>query len=394
MKTAYFDCFSGISGDMFIGSLIDAGLEPLKLKEVLSALPFSGYEIHAEKIEKSGIRATRFWVESSDTKEHRSLAQITEILNLSSLNAGAKERATAIFKNLASAEAKIHGVKIEDICFHEIGAIDSIVDIVGAVAGLDLLGIDAVYASRINVGEGLVHTSHGILPVPAPATVELLAGVPIYSSGIQAELATPTGAAVIAYFAKQFGSLPDMKIYHTGYGAGAKDLPVPNVLRVYIGEMETRAGREKITTLETNIDDLNPEFYQHVAERLFQSGALDVFTTPVIMKKSRPGVQLTVLSEHGREDALLEIIFNETTTAGVRISSQERKTLDRSIQRIQTGYGPVSVKVFTSGGRVVTVAPEYEECRGIALERGLPLKQVYDEVKKEALSLFKKNNNR
>jgi uncharacterized protein (TIGR00299 family) protein len=389
MKAAYFDCFSGISGDMIVGSLIDAGLDLARLREALSTLPLTGYEIYADRVEKNGILATRFRVESSGNKAHRNLTLITEMLDSSGLDAMVKEHASSVFRSLASAEAKIHGRKIEDVYFHEIGAVDSIIDVVGAAAGLQLLGIEAVYSSRINVGEGLAETEHGTLPVPAPATVELLAGVPVYSSGIRAELATPTGAAVIAYFAKRFGSLPAMKVYQTGYGAGARDLSIPNVLRVFIGEIEEEEPCERIAVLETNIDDMNPEFYPHISERLFEAGALDVYTTPVIMKKSRPGVQLTVLSPPGSEQALLGVIFSETTTAGVRIRMQERVTLERHTQIIQTAFGPVSVKVLERGGRVFTVAPEYEECRAVASGRGIPLKQVYDEVKKQALIMLK-----
>jgi uncharacterized protein (TIGR00299 family) protein len=390
MKTAFFDCFSGISGDMIVGSLIDAGLELAELKNALSTLPLADYEIYADRVGKNGISATRFRVESSEKKAHRNLTLIAEMLDASGLEERVKVRASSIFRSLASAEAKVHGIKIEDVYFHEIGAVDSIIDIVGAVAGLELLGIEAVYASPINVGEGFADTGHGTLPVPAPATMELLTGVPVYSSGVRAELATPTGAAVITHVAKRFGSLPVMKVHQTGYGAGSRDLPVPNVLRVLIGEIEQGASHERIAVLETNIDDMNPEFYPHIAERLFEAGALDVYTTPVTMKKSRPGVQLTVLSLPGSEQTLLGVIFGETTTAGVRIRIQERAMLERRIQIIQTAFGPVSVKVLEQGGNVFTVAPEYEECKAVAARRGIPLKQVYDEAKKEALYLFKK----
>jgi hypothetical protein len=286
-------------------------------------------------------------------------------------------------------EAKIHNKRIEDIHFHEIGAVDSIIDIAGACAALDMMGIDAVQCSRINVGEGFVKSEHGPLPVPAPATASLLLGVPIYSSGVQAELATPTGAAIIAHFAGRYGPLPDMKVRSVGYGAGMKDLPVPNLLRVYIGDDETQTGNETIIALETNIDDMNPEFYQHVFERLLETGALDVFTTPVMMKKTRPGVQLTVLAREESRDEITGIIFDETTTAGIRISRMDRVMLDREIRIINTRYGEVDVKFLSSGGRVVTVSPEYEDCRRIAKAKGVPLKTVYDEAKKMADSTEK-----
>ena len=390
MKIAYFDCFAGVSGDMIIGSLIDAGLDFDTLKDSLAGLPLSGYEIAANKIEKNGILCTRFLVKSSGNETPRSLTQILNIIHSSGLKDTIKETAGAIFKNIAAVEAKIHNKKIEDIHFHEIGAVDSIIDIVGAAAAVDILGLDSIYASRINLGGGVVNTSHGLLPVPAPATAELLINVPVYSSGIQAELATPTGAAIMSYLTKEFGNMPDMKIVNVGYGAGARDLPIPNVLRVFLGNIEIKANYEKIVSLETNIDDMNPEFYQYIGDRLFQSGALDVFTTPVMMKKSRPGVQLTVLSAEDKKDILMDLLFNETTTAGVRMITMERKILERRMERVQTLYGPVSIKVFTSNGNITTITPEYEECREIAIQRGVPLKQVYDAAKKEAFSLLKK----
>jgi pyridinium-3,5-bisthiocarboxylic acid mononucleotide nickel chelatase len=389
MKIAYFDCFSGVSGDMILGALIDAGLDPDDLRKVLAGISLSGYEITAEKVVKNGITGTRFNVITSGTQRERNLSDILKIINESSFKEPVKKSAGEIFRNIARVEAKIHNKQIEDIHFHEIGAVDSIIDIVGACAALDMMGIEAVQCSRINVGEGFVKSEHGLLPVPAPATASLLLGVPIYSSGVQAELATPTGAAIIAHFARRYGPLPDIKVRSVGYGAGMKDLPVPNLLRVYIGDDETQAGNETIIALETNIDDMNPEFYQHVFERLLESGALDVFTTPVIMKKTRPGVQLTVLAREDSRDKITSIIFDETTTAGIRISRMDRVMLEREIRIINTRYGEVIVKFLYSGGRVVTVSPEYEDCRRIAKAKGIPLKAVYDEAKKMADSAEK-----
>jgi uncharacterized protein (TIGR00299 family) protein len=390
MRGAYFDCFAGVSGDMIIGSLIDAGLEFDQFKHALAEIPLTGYEMAVEKVERCGIQCARFVVQSNESEIHRNLSDILKIIESSALDHGIKERAAAIFKRIASVEAKIHNKKIEEIHFHEIGAIDSIVDIVGAVIALDLLGLETIHASRINVGGGFINTNHGLMPVPAPATAELLLGIPVYSDGAMTELTTPTGAAIISHVSNQFGSLPDMKIHSVGYGAGARDLSFPNALRVYIGEIAINSFYEKIISLETNIDDMNPEFYQYITEKLFQSGALDVFTIPIMMKKSRPGVLLTVISTHATMDKLMDVLFDETTTAGVRISAHDRKILGREIQKVTTRYGPVGVKVLMHTGRVVTVAPEYEDCRNIAQQSGILLKNVYDEAKKEALVLLKK----
>ncbi|OHD63499.1 MAG: TIGR00299 family protein [Spirochaetes bacterium RBG_13_51_14] len=392
MKIAYFDCFAGASGDMILGSLIDAGLDADRLTAELAKLPLTGYEISAKKVLKNGVSGTRFHVAVSAQDHSRGLADILKILEESSLGEAVKKTAADIFKNIARVEASIHNIPVDEVHFHEIGAVDSIIDIAGACIAINLLDIRAVYASRINVGEGFIDTIHGRLPVPAPATAGLLTGVPIYSSGIEAELTTPTGAAIISYFAKRFGPLPEIKIMSTGYGAGAMDLPVPNLLRLYIGESEERAGYESIVSIETNIDDMNPEFYQHVFERLLDAGALDVYTTPVMMKKSRPGVKLTVLAGAAARDALADIIFSETTTGGIRFSVMERIILDREVRRIHTRYGEISVKVFTSAGRVVTVSPEYEDCKRIARTMDVPLKQVYDEAKKIADSLHGRGN--
>lgn len=391
MKTAYFDCFSGISGDMVVGALIDAGADFSELKNQLSALPLHGYSLAAEKTLKNGISGTRFTVTLSGDHGHRGLADIIRLIEESGLNRSVKKTARAIFTSLARAEAKIHNAEIDAIHFHEVGAVDSIVDIVASAVCLDLLGIEAVYASPIHVGEGFVKTEHGMLPVPAPATVELLANVPVYSRGIAGELATPTGAAIIAHHARSFGPLPAMKIISAGYGAGTKDLPIPNLLRVYIGETESAGRGDWVISLETNIDDMNPEFYQHVTERLLECGALDVYTTPVIMKKSRPGVMLTVLARDALRDALSEIIFSETTTAGIRVHGMERLVLDREVIRVATRYGDIPVKILKKEGAVITVAPEYEACRAAAKELGVPLRKIYDEAKKIADSPRKRD---
>ncbi len=384
MKIAYFDCFSGVSGDMILGSLIDAGLDLEALKKTLSTIPLPDYEISSEKVMKNGIAGTRFKVISSGAVQERHLSDIITLINAGSLSEKARQSACDIFRLIAAVEADIHGKTIEEIHFHEIGAVDSIIDIIGACAALDMMGIGAVYCSRVNVGSGFVKTNHGVLPVPAPATANLLSGVPVYSSGIEAELATPTGSAVIKHFTSRFGPLPDMTVRSIGYGAGMKDLPVPNLLRVFIGEDDAREDYDTVLSLETNIDDMNPEFYQHVSERLLDAGALDVFTTPVIMKKGRHGVQLTVLAREVHRETLTEIIFAETTTAGIRMSRLERAVLDREMRLVSTRFGSIPVKVLSRGGRVVTVSPEYEECRKLAKELKVSLKEVYDEAKKSA----------
>jgi pyridinium-3,5-bisthiocarboxylic acid mononucleotide nickel chelatase len=384
MRIAYFDCFSGVSGDMILGALIDAGLDPDALRRTLAGVPLSGYEITAEKVVKNGIAASRVSVIVSGHQHGRNLNDILDIINTASLNDCVKQSASDIFRKIGRTEAEIHNVGIEKIHFHEVGAVDSIIDIVGACAALDLMGINAVYCSRINVGEGFVNTAHGVLPVPAPATASLLRGVPVYSSGIQAELATPTGAAIMSHFTRRFGPLPDMKIRNVGYGAGMKDLPVPNLLRVYIGEDEKSSGRETILSLETNIDDMNPEFYDHVIERLLSAGALDAYATPVIMKKTRPGTLLTVLAREDAADDIMKIIFEETTTAGIRYNKMERAFLDRETLRVATPYGEIGVKILSDSGRIVTMSPEFEDCRSAAKAQGVPLKLIYEEAKKSA----------
>lgn len=382
MKVAYFDCFSGVSGDMILGALVDAGLNPDTLKKALAGLRLPGYEISVKKVVKNGIAATRFNVMVSRHQHGRHLSDILDIINTSSLNERVKQSAADIFRKIGRAEAGIHNVDIQKIHFHELGAVDSIVNVTGVCIAFDLLGIQDIYCSRINVGEGFVNTAHGVLPVPAPATASLLRDVPVYSSGIQAELATPTGAAIMTHFSRCFGPLPEIKIRSVGYGAGMKKLQQPNLLRVFIGEDEIKSGRETILSLETNIDDMNPEFYGHVIERLLDTGALDAYITPVIMKKTRPGTLLTVLACEDAAEVMAKIIFEETTTAGIRYQKMERLVLERKTKRVATRYGNIAVKIITDGGRVRTISPEYEDCRRTAKAMGVPLKLVYEEAKK------------
>ena len=382
MKLAYFDCFSGASGDMLLGALLDAGVELPRLETELRRLPLPDWSISAEKTKKKGIAATQVRVSSGEHHPHRGLSEILCLIELGR-QAGLAERAAAraaeIFKRLGEAEARIHAVPVERIHFHEVGAVDAIVDIVGAAVGFELLGIEACYASALNVGGGRVEAAHGVIPVPAPATAELVKGVPTYSSGIERELLTPTGAAILTTVVQRFGPQPLMTLSATGYGAGNADLPSQaNVLRLFLGESAAGApaGNEDITVIEAGVDDLNPQVYAYFAERALAAGALDVTSTPLQMKKGRPGQLITVLSPAERVDALVDLIFQETTTIGVRTWQAQRRVLSREMVRVDTPYGAVAVKVARSNGHILNAAPEFEECRRLALERKVPLKQV------------------
>jgi len=392
MRIAYFDCFSGISGDMILGSFIDAGLELKTLENELKKLPLSGYQISAEKVERKGIWGTKFGVALSEKPKERNLKDIFDIINHSDLGNEIKESAKGIFSRLAEAEAKIHNKAIDEIHFHEIGATDAIIDILGAVIAIKKLGIERVYASRLHVGTGFLRCAHGTLPVPAPATLELLKGIPVYSTGVESELVTPTGAAVITTISRGFGDLPPMKIERIGYGMGSRDLSIPNALRLLIGESEVEYESDTVLLLEANIDDMNPQFYDYAMEKLFQKGAKDVFLTPIYMKKNRPGVILSIISPPEKVDELLNVIFEETTTLGVRISEvKKRRKLKRETKTITTRFGPVRVKFSMVGDQIRDVAPEYEDCKGIAREKNVPLKRVYEEVKGEALARIVKD---
>jgi uncharacterized protein (TIGR00299 family) protein len=392
MKSAYFHCFAGISGDMIVGALLDAGLDLKLLKDELARLDLHGYRIKTEQVTRNSISGTRFIVEADNDQESRNINDISAMLDRSSLDGQVKEQAEAIFRRIAEAEAKIHNTTVREVHFHEVGAVDSIVDVVAAVSGLKLTGIESVYSSPIHLGSGFTGSAHGTLPVPSPATVELLSGVPVYSRGIEHELATPTGSAIISTVARGFGPLPAMEISSCGYGAGSRDLKIPNLLRVIIGRSTgSETDSELLVQLETNIDDMNPELYEHVSDELFRKGALDVYTVPVIMKKSRPGSILTVICSQESMDSLMDTIFRETTTSGVRINSLERRALSREMLAVSTMYGKVSVKVHRIGNEVTTVSPEYEECRARAREQGVPLKTVFDMARSAAMEEIKKN---
>ena len=372
MKICYLDAFSGISGDMTVGALVDAGADAAALGEQLMSLG-TGAAFRLEKTTRRGIAATKFHVDAAESKTHRHLHNILEMIAKSGLSAGAKENASAVFEQLGEAEAKVHAIPVEKVHFHEVGAVDSICDIAGACAGFDLLGIEVVHCSPLNVGSGTVRTEHGVLPVPAPATAELLKGKPIYSRGPSVELTTPTGAAISSTLATEFGALPPMRIAATGYGAGSKDFAEhANVLRVLIGHASGAEEATTVAVLEANIDDANPQVLGYAMERLIEAGALDVSLEPVLMKKNRPGTLLRVIAKPEDRELVAELIFAETTTLGLRLYSAERRVKARRWQDVETPHGKVRIKISEDG----SFAPEYEDCRKIARECGIPLKEV------------------
>jgi hypothetical protein len=379
---AYLDCFSGISGDMLLGALVDVGLAITDLRADLSRMPLSGYEISAERVTKAGIAGTLVKVKAEESPPQRGLHDILAIIGAAELPAEVAGPARRTFERLAAAEARVHGTTVDEVHFHEVGAVDAIVDIVGAFCGLRRLGIEEVYASPLPLGGGWVDTAHGRLPVPAPATVELLHGVPSYSGPVEAELVTPTGAAIITTICRHFGDMPPMTIRATGWGAGSRDLPHPNLLRLFLGEPARRPREQGLVLVETNIDDMSAELFGHLMERLLEAGALDVFYTPIVMKKSRPATLVSVLSEPPLVDALSDILFRETTTLGIRYSEVGRRCLDREWREVQTEYGAVRVKIGLLGDGILNVAPEYEDCARLAREKGVPLKAVYEAARR------------
>jgi uncharacterized protein (TIGR00299 family) protein len=431
MRIAYIDCFSGISGDMFLAALIDAGVSPKLFEDAVAALNI-GSSLEITRVNRSGISASKVDVvvngekdsssegrtgvsdphEHSHPHEHhhhdahdhhpephthdhgRSLPEIRELIRHSKISNQAKTTAISIFEKLGAAESKIHNVPIDQIHFHEVGAADALVDIICAAVGAEALAVDELICSPLNVGGGTVHCAHGTFPVPAPATVELLKGAPVYSSGLQAELVTPTGAAIVATLATRFSQFPEMKIEKTGYGAGTRDFPGhANVLRITIGEaaphIAERTTHDTITVLEANLDDLNPQVFGYVMDRLLEAGALDVFATPIQMKKSRPGILLTVLAKPEDAGKLTETIFTETTTLGVRRRDESRQILARKWATVTTRFGDVRIKIASLNGTVTSYAPEYEDCRRLATEQKVPLKTVMN----EAIEAYAKSRN-
>ena len=385
MKIAYFDCCAGISGDMVLGALVDSGLDVSILRRELAKLHLGDYSISASKDERHHITGTNIKVRFKESGHHRTFKEIKNIINKSRLTTKVKVLSTSIFENLAKAEAKVHGCRVDDVHFHEVGAIDSIVDIVGTAIGIEKLGIGQVYASPLPLGSGWVKTSHGRMPVPAPATLELLKGVPVASSLTASELTTPTGAAIIKTLSLSFGNMPHMEIEGTGYGIGDRSFKeIPNILRLIIGK---RTGNtERLIIVETNMDDMNPQIYEYLMSRLFKNGALDVFLMPIQMKKGRPGILLKVLCPENKKGNIIDTIFEETTTIGVRTYEVERHCLERRIENVSTPYGKVRVKVAERNGKVLNIQPEYEDCKEIAEKKKLPLKEVMDSAKKTFLS--------
>jgi len=417
MRIAYLDCFSGISGDMFLGALLDAGVREQVFKDAVSALNL-GARLEISRVKRSGISATKVDVWVGDEKdqpreeywarknahqhehphgEHdhghghgRGLGEIREIIQGASISETSKRTAIRIFENLGAAEAKIHDVPVSEVHFHEVGAVDAMVDIVCAAVGAEALGVDEWVCSPLNVGGGTVVCAHGTFPVPAPATVELLKDAPVYSSGIQAELVTPTGAAIAKTLATRFTAFPAMKILASGYGAGSRDFANhANVLRITVGEgqdIAKLAPEETIAILEANLDDLNPQVFGYVMDRALEEGALDAFGIPVQMKKNRPGMLLTVLARPEDADRLTKLLFTETTTLGVRVREEKRRALRRRSETVNTRWGAVRMKIATLNGSVSNYAPEYEDCRRIAVERQVPLKSVMQEAIRQYLS--------
>lgn len=378
MKVAYFDAFSGMSGDMTVGALLHLGLPMEELQKELEKLPLSGYRISQSVRFLSGIRATKFDVEVSAPLGERSFRAISQMLRESSLIPAVKETALRIFTVLAEAESQVHGIASGAVHFHEVGAVDSIVDIVGSAFGLHWLGVEKIYASVLPMGKGFVPSRHGVLPIPAPATVELLKGLQVRLEDGDAEMVTPTGAAIVAAVAQQ-GQIPAMQLAAIGYGAGGRTLPDrPNLLRVLLATSVEQPREEQLLVLETNIDDLNPEIYEHVMERLFAAGARDVCLLPLQMKKNRPGVMLWVLGEISDRERLSAIMFAETSTIGVRSYPVSRVALRRESREVETPYGVVRIKLSHAPDGRVHAAPEYEDCKRIAREKNLPLKVVYE----------------
>ena len=405
MRVAYFDCPSGAAGDMIMASLIDAGAPVDRLREELAKLRLPGWELGVREVMRGAFRATKVDVviDHSAHQVHRSLGDILIILDASDLPADTKAKARDIFTRLADAEARAHGSTREAVHFHDVGAVDAIVDVVGGVLALSLLGIQAVHCSALPVGGGTVDGPHGKIPIPGPGTAELLRGFPVVDTGVQAELVTPTGAAILTTLAAGAGRMPAMTIASVGYGAGTRELPgVPNVLRCFVGETtqavrgEPRSGGEPsrsvtedggdetIVQIETTIDDMSPQLYEPLMERLLAGGALDVFLTPVIMKRSRPGVVLTALCAPERVGELSRVLFEESSTIGVRWAERRRARLEREMRPVRTRYGVISCKVSRLDGRVVTVTPEFAEVTRLAHEQSLPVREVLDQARADA----------
>ncbi len=391
MKILCYDCFSGISGDMNLGAMIDLGIKKSYLIRELNKLNLKGWKLEVVKDQRHGIKGTRVTVLKTKTeKSPRYLTDIEKIINDSDLDSKIKELSKKIFMKVAAAEASVHGIPLEKLHFHEVGALDSIIDIIGAAICYDAFNVDAVMVSMVELGSGFVKCNHGRLPVPAPATAEIIKGIPVKQEGVDFEATTPTGAAILAALGTHFYPLPSFTIEKTGYGIGQKEhSDIPNMLRVYLGETSDDQIGHDALLLECNIDDMNPEFFEYITEELFNAGASDVFISNIIMKKGRPGNILNVICEKGSEDTLKEIIFKESTTTGIRSLPFRKDTLVRKFIKTSTIYGDVTIKYAFYKGREVSCKPEFEECRKIAAEKRIPVKEVYNNI---MASLLKKEN--
>jgi uncharacterized protein (TIGR00299 family) protein len=397
VKVLYFDCFSGASGDMILGALIDAGVPLESIREALGSLAIDREAVWTDRVQRAGISATKFQVRGEDTGHghhhhphehthggvaievhaHRTLTEIYALIERSRLSPAGKDRAKALFARLGEVEAAIHGTSLDAVHLHEVGALDSIVDIVGSVHALEVIGADRIAASPLNVGSGVVRSAHGLYPVPAPATTRLLEGIPIYSGTQRAEMVTPTGALLITAYATEFGGIPAMKIGSVGYGAGARNFDdAPNVLRVLIGDADTLASAHTVTVIEADIDDMNPQIFGVLMDTLLAEGALDVFYTPIQMKKNRPGTLLSAIATPATREKLTSIIFRETTTIGVRYRDMTRECLDRETQMIATPFGPIRFKVALRDGTVLNAAPEFDDCVRAAKTARTSVKEV------------------
>lgn len=385
MKTLYFDCFAGASGDMILGALVGLGINEKKIYDEIAKLNISNFKLNFEKVDRSGINAVKANIEIPDEHAHRHLHTIEKIIVGSTLSENVKKRAVKIFTKLAEAEAKVHGTDVQKVHFHEVGAMDAIIDVVGACIGFELLEIERFICSKIHVGSGFVKMAHGNFPVPPPAVAELLKEIPIYSTEIEGELITPTGAAIISTVCEDYGAIPKMKTEKTSYGAGGRNYQdFPNVLRLFLGETEVQGSEskaqisdtKKLILLETNLDDLPPQIFGFVMERAFEIGALDCWFTPIQMKKNRPATQISILCELRDKEKFLELLYLETTTLGVRITEVERNCLPREILKLETEFGSIDVKIARFGEKISNVKPEYDQIRRMAEATGKSLREV------------------
>lgn len=407
MAIVYFDCFAGISGNMLLGALLDAGLPEETLRQELAKLPVEGYDLHINKVVKSGVSAMYVDVHLNHHHDHnhinkegaehhhhhhRNLPDILKIIDSSTLDEKVKQDSKRVFIRLAEAEAKVHGTTSDKIHFHEVGAVDAIIDIIGTVFGLSYLGVEQIYASKLRVGTGFIKCSHGLMPIPAPATAELLQGIPYYAGEIAKEMVTPTGAAILSTLGTGFGVMPEGFISQKiSYGAGTWDTDIPNVLRMHLGEIPVnRQTNDDLILIETNIDDTNPQVYGYVMDKLFSVGALDVWLTNIIMKKGRPAVKLSVLTERQYQDEIAAVLFNETSTIGIRFQPVGRVTADRQFVTVTSEWGDIKVKVSSYKNVVCSTTPEYEDCRQAAVVSGVPLKDIQQSIWSEAQRLYKK----